>query len=113
MRWALVAFALLALPRSGHAQYKTGERVVGNVKECYYTYLGKAYVYTVASYGICPLSVNVNPAPTLPAPSGMTAFKSGENLREGVKDCYYSAMGKSYVLTVGAYEMCPLSVPIP
>jgi hypothetical protein len=113
MKCALVAFALLALPGSAHAQYKTGEQVVGNVKECYYSYLGKTYVHTVASYGICPLSVSVNPAPTMPAPSGVTAFKTGEKRRDAVKDCFYSALGQSYVLTVAAYELCPLSVPVP
>ena len=113
MRWAFLLVALLVLPRSLAAQYKTGEQVVGNVKECYYAYLGKTYVHTVASYGICPLSVNVNPTPTLPAPTGATAFKTGENRRDGVKDCFYAALGKRYVLTVGAFELCPLSVPIP
>lgn len=113
MRWAFVAFASLALPGSAAAQFKTGEQVVGNVKECYYNYLGKTYVHTVAAYGICPLSVSVDPTPTLPAPSGVTAFKSGENLRGAVKDCYYTALGQSYILAVAAYELCPLSVPVP
>ncbi len=113
MRWPLIACALLALPGSAVAEFKTGEQVVGNVKECYYSYLGETYVHTVPAYGICPLSVKVNPTPTLPAPSGATAFKTGENLRGGVKDCYYSALGQRYVLTVAAYELCPLSVPVP
>jgi hypothetical protein len=113
MRWAIVACLLLAVPGTVAAQYKTGEQVVGNVKECYYSYLGKTYVHTVASYDICPLSVNVNPTPTLPAPSGMTAYKTGENTRGGVKDCYYSALGKTYVLSVAAYELCPLSARVP
>jgi hypothetical protein len=112
MKWALVACAVLAIPGSLEAQYKTGERVRGNVKDCFYSYLGQTYVHTVASYGICPLSVNVNPEPTLPPPSGGTAFKTGENLRGNVKDCYYSHMGQGYLLTIGAYELCPLSVPV-
>jgi hypothetical protein len=113
MKWALIACALLTLPGIVEAQYKTGEQVVGNVKECYYSYLGKTYVQTVASYGICPISVSVNPAPTLPPPSGVTAFKTGENHRGAVKDCYYAALGQSYILTVASYELCPLSVPVP
>lgn len=113
MKWAVVACVLLALPGTVAAQYKTGEQVVGNVKECYYSYLGKTYVHTVAAYGICPLSVSVDPTPTLPAPTGMTAFKTGENVRGAVKDCYYSALGRSYVLTVAAYELCPLSATVP
>jgi hypothetical protein len=108
----LFAWVLLVLPGTAAAQFKTGEQVVGNVKECYYNYLGKTYVYTVASYGICPLSVNVNPTPAPPAPSGAMAFKTGENLRDGVKDCFYSALGRNYVLTVGPYQLCPLSVPV-
>jgi hypothetical protein len=113
MKWAFVACALLGLPGTAAAQFKTGEQMVGNVKECYYSYLGKTYVHTVAAYGICPLSVSVNPTPTLPAPSGMTAFKTGENLRGGVKDCYYRALGQGYILTVASYEMCPLSAAVP
>jgi len=113
MNWAFVGCGLLALPASAAAQYKTGEQVVGNVKECYYSYLGKTYVHTVAAYGICPLTVTVDPTPTLPAPSGLTAFKTGENVRGGVKDCFYSALGQAYVLTLAAYELCPLSVPVP
>jgi hypothetical protein len=78
-----------------------------------YNYLGKTYVHTVASYGICPLSVRVNPAPTLPAPSGMAAFKTGENVRGAVKDCFYKALGRNYVLTVASYELCPISAAVP
>jgi hypothetical protein len=53
-------------------------------------------------------------APAAPiVATGGTAFKTGENLRGMVKDCYYSALGKPYVYTVSATALCPLSVSVP
>jgi hypothetical protein len=39
--------------------FKTGEREEGMTKICYYEALGSAYTRTVASYQICPMSIQV------------------------------------------------------
>jgi hypothetical protein len=62
---------------------------------------------------ICPLSVPVSVQQPLPAPTGTTEFKVGEESRGAVKDCYYSALGQLYVSTVSAMALCPLSVTVP
>lgn len=102
-----------AIPVAAQATaFKTGEVENGNTKDCFYEWAGRSYVYTVASYGICPLSVTVSTAPPPPPVSG-TAYKVGEVLRGAVKDCYYSYLGNQYVKTVASYELCPLSVSVP
>lgn len=92
--------------------FKTGERTRGQVKDCFYEALGQEYVYSVSAYALCPLTVRVSTGYNPPA-TPATAFKTGERLRGPVKDCYYRALGRDYVYTVGSYELCPLSVPVP
>jgi hypothetical protein len=102
-----------AIPCAAQATaFKVGEVQNANTKDCYYTYAGNTYLYTVASYGICPLSVTVSTAPAPPPVSG-TAFKAGEVQRGAVKDCYYQYLGRMYIQTVASYELCPLSVAVP
>jgi len=94
--------------------FKTGENQrADGVKDCYYSAGGKDYVFTVAQYGVCPVSVPVSTEQPFPTPAGVMGFKTGEVTREGVKDCYYSALGQTYVSTVNAYELCPLSIRVP
>ena len=92
--------------------FKTGERTRGAVKDCFYEALGQEYVLSVSAYALCPLTARVRPtysAPQLRA----TAYKTGERQRGSVKDCYYRALERDYVYTVGAYELCPLNVEVP
>lgn len=109
----LVCLICAATPCAAQATaFKIGEVQNATTKDCYYAWAGNSYVYTVASYGICPLSVTVSTEPAPPPVSG-TAFKVGEVLRGAVKDCYYSYLGRQYVQTVASYELCPLSASVP
>ena len=40
--------------------FKTGERITGTTKQCYYSFGGSQYTRTVRSYELCPLSIQVN-----------------------------------------------------
>ncbi len=128
----LIAFAFIfaGLPAMVSAQttgYKTGERVLGQTKDCYYDAAGKAYTKTVESYQLCPLTIRVaaeqapsypsypsypsNPSPS--APSSRTGYKTGERVIGQTKECYYDVVGKSYTKTVESYQLCPMTISIP
>lgn len=107
---------LLGIATTAAAQtttaFKTGERTRGQVKDCFYEALGQEYVSTVGAYELCPLTARVSAqyeAPTVRS----TAFKTGERRRGSAKDCFYSALGRDYVYTVSAFELCPITVEIP
>ncbi len=60
---ALLASILVLTPQPSAAQvtaYKTGERVTGLTKQCYYTFGAKEYTKTVESHQLCPLSIRVS-----------------------------------------------------
>ena len=40
--------------------FKTGERVNGTQKDCFYEYMGNEYFRTVKLTQLCPLSIKVN-----------------------------------------------------
>lgn len=44
--------------------FKTGERVTGMTKQCFYQALGSDYVKTVGSVDLCPVSLLVKPGGT-------------------------------------------------
>ena len=99
---------------------KTGERTTGSTKQCYYQAAGREYTETVASYQVCPATLQVRspipPPPPTPAPSspsGGTAFKTGERQTGSTKECSYEFAGKSYAKTVESYQLCPLSIRVP
>jgi hypothetical protein len=110
----LVLALLLTLASTAEAQtaYKTGENTRGSVKDCFYEYMGQEYVLSVAAYSFCPYSTRVK-SPSYTPRIGGTAFKTGENKRGSVKDCYYSLYGKRYTLTIGSYEFCPYTAEVP
>lgn len=127
MRRGALGAALTALVLSVpvHAQtitaLKTGEQATGMTKQCYYSAAGQSYTRTISSVEICPLSIDVPstpPVPNEPAYSGsnssgsVTAFKTGEQTTGMTKQCYYSALGQKYTLTLSAVALCPLSVPV-
>lgn len=39
-----------------------------------------------------------------------TCFKTGERTSGMNKICYYDCLGSTYAITVGAVELCPLSI---
>jgi len=92
--------------------FQTGERIRGQVKDCFYEALGQEYSLSVGAYELCPLTARVRLSYQVPAPAA-TAFKTGERRRGSVKDCYYRALGHDYVSTISAFELCPLSVEVP
>jgi len=119
MKKFLIPFAALLIGSvsAAHAQataFKSGERTrEDGLKDCYYSALGQDYVYTVGGGGICPLSMPVSVQLPLPTPAGAVGFKTGEVTRGNVKDCYYSALGQTYVSTISTFALCPLSITVP
>ena len=47
-------------PKSGGMAFKSGEKVTGLTKQCYYQYLGNQYSRTISAVALCPLSIPVN-----------------------------------------------------
>lgn len=98
--------------------FKTGEQTTGMTKQCYYNGLGNTYTRTVGATQLCPLNITVqvspnNYAPTPPsAPQGVTAFKTGEQTTGMTKQCYYNGLGQTYVRTISAVALCPLSISV-
>ena len=41
-----------------------------------------------------------------------TAFKTGERTTGMTKQCFYDALGSAYTRTIGAVELCPLSIQV-
>ena len=96
--------------------FKTGERLTGQTKQCYYNAVGREYTKTVESYQICPVTLSVPspiPSPSPSAGSGTTAFKTGERTTGTTRECYYSFAGKEYTKTLESYQLCPTSIRIP
>ena len=102
--------------------FKTGERTTGTTKQCFYEALGSTYTQTVQSMELCPISIEVrlspsrspwipNP-PSPPRPQTITAFKTGEQVTGTTKQCFYTALGSTYIRTVRSFELCPLSIAI-
>jgi hypothetical protein len=121
MRCFVIAFMALAMcSDSASAQataFKTGERTTGNTKQCYYQFAGNTYTRTVQSYQLCPISIQVRsgsptPAPSRPAPTTVTAFKTGEQTTGNTKQCYYQFAGNTYTRTVQSYQLCPISIQV-
>ena len=116
---------LISTPVESPAQtvtaFKTGERVSGLTKQCFYDALGSGYTRTVGSIDLCPLSIqvrtpavrNATPAtPTAPPPRTVTAFRTGEKTTGMTKQCFYNALGSEYTRTVGSIEICPLTLQV-
>lgn len=59
MKYLLLTAALFASSAHAGTAFKTGEKVTGSTKQCYYEYLGSEYTRTVKSYELCPLSISV------------------------------------------------------
>ena len=41
-----------------------------------------------------------------------TAFKTGERTTGMTKQCFYNYLGSGYTRTIGAIELCPLSIQV-
>ena len=113
-----VLFASIASAQTVTA-FKSGEQVTGGTKQCTYAFGSNTYTRTIASYQLCPMSIQVNMGPSSvgygnrPAyPSTVTAFKSGEEITGNTKQCYYSFAGNTFTKTIASYEVCPMSVQV-
>src|SRR5688572_19883017 len=76
--------------------FKTGERVSGLNKICYYDVLGSDYSITIGAAQLCPITIDApNPAPSRtgfdpPATGKQTGFLTGERSSGMNKICYYN-----------------------
>src|SRR5688500_8918278 len=118
----LVGFGLL-VPIAVQAQsitaFKSGERVSGMTKQCFYNGVGNEYTKTINSVELCPLSIKVEAVPKAPKPdpeprkeATITAFKSGERTTGMTKQCFYNGLGSTYTHTVSSVGLCPLSIKV-
>ena len=116
---------LLVIPAVAWSQtidaFKTGEETTGLTKQCFYEALGNAYTVTISSIQLCPLSIQIpsggvrnNTGYSTPKlrPSGVTAFKIGEQTTGMTKQCFYNALGNVYTKTISSVELCPLSIQV-
>jgi hypothetical protein len=115
--------------------FKSGERTTGLTKQCFYNALGNTHTRTVSSVALCPLSIQVattprvQRAPMAPAaprppvtprasatpssPGTTTGFYTGEQVTGMTKQCFYNALGNTYVRTVSSVTVCPMNVRVP
>ena len=60
----LMVLLLTIAPKSVNAQnvmaFKTGERITGMTKQCYYTFGGNQYTRTIQAVQLCPLTIRVS-----------------------------------------------------
>ena len=59
MKYLLLIATLFASSAYAGTAFKTGEKVTGQTKQCYYKYLGNEYTKTIKAYEPCPLSISV------------------------------------------------------
>ena len=91
---------------------KTGERVTGTTKQCYYSYAGAEYVKTIQLGEVCPMTIRVPTRSPPPSPTTVTARKTGERTTGTTKQCFYSYAGSQYTKTMRSYEVCPISIRV-
>ena len=118
--FALVPVSVGGLVAQTGTAFKTGERTTSMTKQCFYDYIGNGYTRTVGAVELCPLTIQVRvtrppPKPTpppQPTPEIVTAFKTGERTTSMTKQCFYDYIGNGYTRTVGAIELCPLTIQV-
>ena len=137
MRHALLAhlcFLVVLLPSAAAGQsftaFKSGEETTGMTKQCTYKFGETEYSKTVGAAELCPLSIKVamvpapstqpavaapstpaRPAPPRQAPT-LTVFKKSERTTGMSKQCTYAFGTTEYTRTIGAVELCPLSIKV-
>jgi|GEM_PF-1871431 hypothetical protein len=121
-RATLFLIALVCTATAADAQsvtaFKTGEQTTGMTKQCFYSALGSDYTRTVGAVTLCPLSIQVttpttqSKAPQPARTATITAFKTGERTTGMTKQCFYNGLGSEYTRTLGAVELCPLSIQV-
>ncbi|MBI1198514.1 MAG: hypothetical protein GC203_11685 [Phenylobacterium sp.] len=112
----IVAIAALAAFGSAKAEVcmKSGEETSGFGKVCSYHCTFGETSQNVSAAQMCPLTVQASP--TAPAPArrsgsaGVACFKVGEQMTQMTKQCVYDCGGARRVETVGAAQLCPITV---
>ena len=121
---ALVAVLADGLIAQTGTALKAGERTTGMTKQCFYNYIGNGYTRTIGAIELCPLTIQVRATPPTPKPTPPptpppsptpqtgTAFKAGERTTGMTKQCFYNYIGNGYTRTIGAIELCPLTIQV-
>ena len=121
---ALVAVLADGLVAQTGTALKAGERTTGMTKQCFYNYIGNGYTRTIGAIELCPLTIQVRATPPTPKPTPPptpppsptpqtgTAFKAGERTTGMTKQCFYNSIGNGYTRTIGAIELCPLTIQV-
>jgi hypothetical protein len=55
----LFTFTVISFNANAGVAFKTGEKLTGTTKQCYYKYLGSEYTKTIKAHELCPLSIQV------------------------------------------------------
>ena len=113
----LLLFSASSASAQSITAFKTGELQTGMSKQCFYDALGSQYTRTVSAIQLCPLSVQVQAAPSYgyEAPevrTGGVAFKTGEQITGMTKQCYYNYLGSVVSQTVSSITLCPLTINV-
>lgn len=115
---------VMALPMAARSQTVTAfykrEETTGMTKQCIYDALGSMHVLTVSSITLCPLTIQVASSAPTSAPAAatastartVTAFFKREETTGMTKQCYYDALGNTYVLTLSSIALCPLNTQV-
>jgi hypothetical protein len=95
--------------------YSSGSSNSPFTKVCNYTCVGSAYSITVGSTDICPLSPPCDPSAGAASKSNTssgstTCYKKNEYTKGMNKVCGYNCLGQPHVITIGAANICPISV---
>lgn len=93
--------------------FNTGERTTGTDKQCYYESLGDQHTQTIMAIGLCPLTITLRSAAspaTVPQPTMITAFKTGERTTGLTKQCFYNGLSSEDTRTIRSVGLCPLSI---
>jgi len=121
---ALVAVLADGLVAQTGTALKAGERTTGMTKQCFYNYIGNGCTRTIGAIELCPLTIQVRATPPTPKPTPPptpppsptpqtgTAFKAGERTTGMTKQCFYNYIGNGYTRTIGAIELCPLTIQV-
>lgn len=112
---ALIAAASLAAMSTGVAAetcQKSGEDKGAFGTTCYYQCTFGEKAENIGAGRLCPLTTQASASSLArpPAPSGGVCFKQGERTTGMSKQCIYDCTGRENVVTVGAVQLCPLTV---
>jgi len=117
MRGLIVGLAAgLALAAGGaHAEtcMKAGEEKGAMGTVCYYRCSFGETTRNVGAAQLCPLTADASaarPSGSQPSRGGGACLKEGERTSGMTKQCFYDCAGTRKVETVGAAQLCPLSI---